>query len=628
MPTRTHPAAPPAPALLRARRRPSSTPAWLRGAAWSVPLALLTACSSTPLPPWQSGQGVTGTDATPAVVVRPAAPPVIDMSPPGAVVIPVAPTGLQPAPSSVTPPEALAPPPYADAVAARFPDPSVRYSTPGLQAERTSFTTNAEVHAWLSELSAMASGTGGVRAGLLPIGRSQRGEPLEALMITRSANTEPGTLAADGRPTVLLIGQQHGDEPAGSEALLIIAREASQGLLEPLLNRINVIVVPRANPDGAAAGTRTTANGIDMNRDHLLLRTPEAQALARLVRDYRPMVVVDAHEYTVAGRFLQKFGGIQRYDGLLQYATTGNLPEFVTKASEEWVRRPLVAALNRQSLSNEWYYTTSTDPEDRRVSMGGVQPDTGRNVNGLKNAVSLLLETRGVGIGRLHIQRRVHTHVTAVASVLQSTAARADDLKQLRSFVERDVSALACREDAVIEAGPTPGRRTLLMLDPQTGADRSIDVAWNSSLTLRTLKSRKRPCGYWLSSTATPAVDRLRMMGVQVMRVMEPGSLLLDTYRETARNNAPREDVRGSVADGAAGDIARVEVALTRSLIDVPEGSYYVPLGQPLGNLAVAALEPDTQNSFFANHVIDGLDALARVAGPPPASLRLEDMQP
>ena len=30
----------------------------------------------------------------------------------------------------------------------------------------------------------------------------------------------------------------------------------------------------------------------------------------------------------------------------------------------------------------------------------------------------LLAETRGVGLGRLHIQRRVHTHVTALASIL------------------------------------------------------------------------------------------------------------------------------------------------------------------------------------------------------------------
>jgi len=45
--------------------------------------------------------------------------------------------------------------------------------------------------------------------------------------------------------------------------------------------------------------------------------------------------------------------------------------------------------------------------------MGGVQPDTGRNVSALHQAVSLLLEVRGVGLGRAHFARRVHTQVLA-----------------------------------------------------------------------------------------------------------------------------------------------------------------------------------------------------------------------
>ena len=180
---------------------------------------------------------------------------------------------------------------------------------------------------------------------MLPIGISQQGQPLEALVLTRGAGTDPAALQATGRPTVLLIGQQHGDEPAASEAMLVVARELAQGLLQPLLERINVVIVPRANPDGADRGEHATASGRDMSRDHLLLDTPEAQALARLTRDYLPTVVLDAHEYTAVGPYLQKFGSVQRFDALLQFSTTANQPEFLSKADEEWFRRPLLAAL-------------------------------------------------------------------------------------------------------------------------------------------------------------------------------------------------------------------------------------------------------------------------------------------
>lgn len=572
---------------------------------------LLSACSSTPLPPWQPEQArPVAVAPVPRVLQGTVVPPPLGQLPqPAAVASPLPPT----APVIVQNDGPMAPP-YGAAVAARFPDPSTIYSTPGLGHDRRAFTTNAEMEQWLRSLTD-STPSARTRTKLLNLGMSQRGVPILGVVATRAPSADPATLEASGRPTVVLIGQQHGDEPAGSEALLIVSRELTQGLLEPLLDRLNVVVVPRANPDGATANTRVTANGVDMNRDHLLLNTPEARVLAQVVNDFRPILVVDAHEYTVVGRYLQKFNAIQRYDALLQYATTANYPEFLTKASQEWYHQPMVGALKAQGLTSDWYYTTSTNPVDTRISMGGTQPDTGRNVNGLKNTVSLLIETRGVGIGRMHIQRRVHAQVTAISSALRSTADRASNLEQVRSFVARDISAQACRDQVVIEATATQSQRDLDFLDPETGADKTIRVDWNSSLTLRPTKTRARPCGYWLAASSTAAVERLRLLGLQVLRIAEPGSVLADTYRETARESGDRQDAIGTIAGGTG--IVRVQVAPVRSAIDVPAGSFYVPLNQPRANLAVAALEPDTQNSYFANRLLEDLGQTARIMATP-----------
>ena len=590
--------------------------AWSTTAAVFALMAMLAGCTSTPLPPWTPDSTPRSSVSRPARSAMPLSFPSMD-APTDTQTFPVPAKEAGPAGASVNPAEE--PLPYPPAVAARFPAPAVTYSTPGLLAGRTTFTNQPEMHAWLLEQAAAAARTTGVKSALLPIGSSQNRQPLEALVLTRAGSTDPGSLQASGKPTVLLIGQQHGDEPAGSEALLVIARELSQGLLQPLLERINVIIVPRSNPDGAAAGQRVTQGGLDMNRDHLLLATPEAQALAKLTRDYRPTVVVDAHEYTAVGRFLQKFGALQRFDALLQYATTANTPEFLTRAAEEWFRKPLLASLQAQRLSAEWYYTTSIDLTDKKISMGGVQPDTGRNVYGLKNSVSLLIETRGVGLGRLHIQRRVHTHVTAISSVLANTAQRAVELGQLRPYVDREISARACREEAVVEAAATPGRYDLMMLDPESGVDKIVPVDWDSSLTLRKIRTRIRPCGYWLSSSATTAVERLRMHGVQVMRVVEAGSVLGDSYREVSRISGERLDVRGTTA--AAAPVINAQVSLVRGVYDVPRNSYYVTLNQALGNLVLAALEPDTQNSYFANAVLPDLQSTVRVMTEPTVKL-------
>ena len=590
----------------------------LKKLAWVLtPAFLLAACSSSvPLPAWPD-KSATSTAIRPAPPTAPANPkaapapatPVVQAAPARSAAV------VSPVLSSPVLAEAALP--YSAAVAARFPEPTVRYATPGLQDGRTHFSTNTEVRQWLQTVADRVGN--GTRAAILNLGTSQNGEPLQALVLTRAAATTAAALVATERPTVLLVGQQHGDEPAGAEAMLVLARELGTGLLEPLLDRINVVIVPRANPDGALSHKRVTSNGVDMNRDHLLLATPEARALAQLARDYRPAVVIDAHEYTVVGRFLEKFGAIQRFDALLQYTTTANTPEFITKAAEEWYRRPVVAALTGQQLSSEWYYTTSTNPKDLWVSMGGTQPDTGRNIYGLRNAISLLVETRGVGIDRHHIQRRVHTHVTALNAVLKVTADRAGDLQKLLPYVQRDVSAQACQGQAVVEAGPTPGKFDLKMLDPATGADRTVNVDWNSSLTLQTTKARARPCGYWLAPTAGATVERLKLLGLSVSRVVESGSVLGETFNETGRADGVRQDVRGTVAGGEG--ITKVSVSLVRSLIDVPAGSYYVPLNQPLANLALAALEPDTQNSFYANRILEQLHQAARVMAEPMVKL-------
>ncbi|MBY0453556.1 MAG: succinylglutamate desuccinylase/aspartoacylase family protein [Burkholderiaceae bacterium] len=571
-----------------ALRERTTTP---RSSALKIPAllaatALLSACATTPLPTWTR------------IVKIP--PPVAQRTTP--VPTPLGQPVVEPLPEPTTAPtvwrEAS---PESAPVAARFPDPDVRYETPGLAAQRHSFTTNAESDQWLRDLTASALPT---RAALLTLGASQRGASLHALVLTRAKGTDPNSLAQSNRPTVLLIGQQHGDEPAGSEALLVIAQELARGTLAPLLEQINVVVVPRANPDGAQSATRATANGADMNRDHLLLHTPEAQALAVLVHDYRPTVVIDAQEYPWAGDYLQKFNALPRSDVLLQYAGTANVHEFLLKASREWYYEPMLGALRAQGLSTDWYHAPSAEPGELRLAMGGTQPHNARNVNGLKNAISLVVATRGIGLGHGHIQRRVHAQVTAIGSALRSTAERAEALEQVHSFVVRETEAQVCKNQMSLSVGLTLGQRDVVALNPDTGADQTLSVQWDSALSLRPLQLRTRPCGYWLADSATKAVERLRLLGVRVLRVAESGAVLAEVFQEVPQEAA-------ALAEGA------LPTKLVRSAIDTPANSYYVPLNQPLANLVVAALEADTPDSYFSHRLIDGLADSARVVATP-----------
>jgi hypothetical protein len=191
-----------------------------------------------------------------------------------------------------------------------------------------------------------------------------------------------------------------------------------------------------------------------------------------------------------------------------------------------------------------------------------------------------------------------------IANVLGSVAARGADLAKLRQFVDRDVAAAACKGEGVIEAGLTPSEYALQMLDPQTGAIRRVTVTWESALELRALKTRPRACGYWLAGSEAEAVRKLRTLGIEVVQLDAPGEMRGETYRETGREAA-----------AATGSGARLRVQTQPVLLDVPAGSFFVSLEQPLANLAIAVLEPESPAGYVANGVIGSVTACRQGPG-------------
>jgi hypothetical protein len=90
---------------------------------------------------------------------------------------------------------------------------------------------------------------------------------------------------------------------------------------------------------------------------------PEAKALRTAMNALPPDVVLDAHEFTVANRWLTKFGAIQAVDALLLEATHPNVRGEVTALARALFRPRIEAALKAHGLQA----STIT----RRRSIGG-----------------------------------------------------------------------------------------------------------------------------------------------------------------------------------------------------------------------------------------------------------------
>lgn len=93
---------------------------------------------------------------------------------------------------------------------------------------------------------------------------ADRHAPVETRVIATSREGRPITARLYGDPAgsvrLVVIGQMHGSEPGGRKVVAELARrDVPPGVALWLLTSIN--------PDGAAAGTRQNARGVDLNRN-------------------------------------------------------------------------------------------------------------------------------------------------------------------------------------------------------------------------------------------------------------------------------------------------------------------------------------------------------------------------
>ncbi|MCP3801133.1 M14 family metallocarboxypeptidase [Allokutzneria sp. A3M-2-11 16] len=294
--------------------------------------------------------------------------------------------------------------------------------TPFEASNGKAWTTLPEEAAFLGKVAA-----GSRRVKIDQIGSTVQGRPLQLVQIAEPGPRPAPAVAAGS--VVLFICSQHGDEPAGREGCLSRIRDLAfsrDAEIVRMLRSTTVLFLPTANPDGRVADTRGNADGVDINRDHIALATPEARAMAKVFKDYKPDVVHDLHEYGTTPPYYNK-------DVTWLWPRNLNVADRVHDESEKLSRDYAKVAVESAGHTSGVYgiWTDPNTGEPIKQTAGDGQERILRNTSGLKHAVGMLLESAvdpkndaEKADPVLNARRRVHSHLVSVNGTLKMARER------------------------------------------------------------------------------------------------------------------------------------------------------------------------------------------------------------
>lgn len=205
---------------------------------------------------------------------------------------------------------------------------------------------------------------------------------------------------------VLVLAGQHGDEWPARRAVNALLARPPQEVSARLPNSL-LAVIPEANPDGCATSCRHNAEGIDLNRDHQRLASPETAAIHQFVRRWQPRVILDLHSYPSRRLHLLARNIVLDHDVFLDVATHPAILARPDHVNAVEILRQLLQSLNGQDVRAGRYTIVAPSGRARHSTSDVVDA---RNGLALRYGVfTILVENRQPRAGeaaadRLHLR--------------------------------------------------------------------------------------------------------------------------------------------------------------------------------------------------------------------------------
>ncbi|WP_269714438.1 M14 family metallopeptidase [Caulobacter sp. NIBR2454] len=480
--------------------------------------------------------------------------------------------------------------------------PNDPWITPSEKTGLTDSPSYAETRAYLERLVAASNGL----LKLEVFGKSPEGRDMLVVIASKD-----GATLDPNKPVLLAQAGIHPGEIDGKDAGLMLLRDIALRGKDKLLDGVNFVFVPIFSVDGheragrfnrpnqrgpVIQGWRHTAQNLNLNRDYGKLDSPEMQAMLGLINRFDPALYMDIHvtdgvdyQYDITYGWEGYLGrSFHRSPAITAWLDKSFLPatEKALKAAGHIPGELIFAKDDRKPKEG-----LTVDPSGLRFSTG---------FGDARHTPTVLVENHSL---KPYRQRVLGTYVL----LEESLRVVARDGAGAKAAMAADRTLRPAEVAVAFEPSDKPvGQRPFLGIQYETyesPASGGTEIRWlgkpDPKPWIETLYAAQPslkitpPVAYYVPATKPQIIERLRVHGIQMQTLTAPQTVPVDMLRLPAAKVAPRGN------EGHVQINAGKAVHETRN-VTFPIGSVRVPTDQPLGELAVLLLEPESEESFFA----------------------------
>jgi len=411
------------------------------------------------------------------------------------------------------------------------------------------------------------------------IGKSVEGRHLPLIKVSHEGNIDKDRL------TIFFFAQQHGDEPSGKEGMLLFLRELARGMHNDWLKQANILIMPQVNPDGAEMNKRRNANGTDLNRDHLIMSSPEVQSVHRVFEEYKPEVTMDVHEYDPYSASWQSFGYLKNFDIQLGGLTNKNVDPRIKRLFTHSAL-PFVEEYVEEKGYSFFEYTLGDFPSGGRLRHSTVDINDGRQSLGILNTLSFIVEGKYGKDSVDNLERRAKSQLRTAKGLILFAINNESKIRTTVYQAREELKEAEKGDKVAIRMHHTKGEKALKypLRSLKSGDDTVFHVKKFHSKVVSVLDV-KRPSGYLIPSSDKKLVEWMNRNYI--------------TYHEYKPDNTHKirqytiQQIDSQVDEGLENYYPKVKQVAYPGTVE--SGDYYVvPVSQLRSNKIVTGLEPQS----------------------------------